>query len=126
MGWHSWNWAASSSFSYSAVVEVAYETIMLQRYGATLGKMLLGLTVVHDGLRLSWQRALGRGLARQLSGMICFIGYLIAAVDSKNKALHDHICQTSVYFKPKKASSSAATQKAKKPKKARRTRKAQD
>ena len=63
--------------------------------------MACGLKVVDaDGNKISYGRALGRGFAEILSGLICDIGYIIAAFDNPQKrSLHDHICSTRVIYK---------------------------
>jgi uncharacterized RDD family membrane protein YckC len=64
---------------------------------ATLGKMALGLKVtdVH-GRRLTFGNALGRNLAKILSGLILAIGYIMAAFDDRKQGLHDKIASTLV------------------------------
>ncbi len=77
-----------------------YSAFMHSRYGATLGKMAVGIRVVTlDGQFPSFGRALGRGFAEILSGLCCDIGYIIAGFDEQKRALHDHICSTRVVFK---------------------------
>lgn len=79
---------------------IAYNTFMHGKYGATLGKMAVGVRVVMaDGSKVSYMRAFGRAWADILSGMICYIGYIIAGFDKEKRALHDHICQTRVVYK---------------------------
>jgi uncharacterized RDD family membrane protein YckC/DNA-directed RNA polymerase subunit RPC12/RpoP len=74
-----------------------YETFFVTRMGATPGKMALGLKVVRpDGGPVTAGRAAGRYFATILSGMILYIGYIIAAFDDQKKALHDMICDTRV------------------------------
>jgi uncharacterized RDD family membrane protein YckC len=69
----------------------------LGRFGATPGKMVCGLRVVTAmGDRISYGRATGRFLAEILSGLVCYIGYIIAAFDEQKRTLHDHICSTRV------------------------------
>lgn len=71
------------------------------RYGASPGKMALGLRVVRpDGSTVSGGQAYGRAFAELLSNLICSIGYIIAAFDNPEKrALHDRICDTRVVYK---------------------------
>lgn len=77
-----------------------YSGIMHSRYGATLGKMAVGIKVVTvDGQYPSFGRAFGRGCAEFISGLCCDIGYIIAAFDSEKRALHDHISGTRVVKK---------------------------
>jgi len=74
-----------------------YETTMVGRFGATLGKMACGLKVVRsDGSRVTYARSLGRHFAKTLSSFALCIGYLIAAFDDEKRALHDRICDTRV------------------------------
>jgi uncharacterized RDD family membrane protein YckC len=77
-----------------------YETWMIGRYGATLGKMACSLTVVtSDGGKVSYGRALGRHFAKHLSSFIIGIGYIMAGFDDEKRALHDRICDTRVIKK---------------------------
>jgi uncharacterized RDD family membrane protein YckC len=79
---------------------IAYQVFFLGKYGATPGKMACGLRVITaDGGKISYGRATGRAFAEILSGMICYIGYLIVAFDDQKRALHDHICNTRVIYK---------------------------
>lgn len=82
------------------LVYAAYNTWFIGRYGATLGKMACGLKAVSaTGERISYARACGRHFAEMLSGLICYIGYLMVAFDGEKRALHDHICNTRVIRK---------------------------
>lgn len=84
------------------IVSLAYNTFFIGRYGATPGKMLCGIKVVApDGAKITYARALGRAAAEILSGLVCYIGYIIAAFDQEKRALHDHIATTRVIFGPK-------------------------
>jgi len=79
------------------LVGVSYETILIGKYGATLGKMACKIKVVTaDGGRVSYPRALGRYFAKMLNLFTLAIGYLMAAFDSEKRALHDRICNTRV------------------------------
>jgi len=81
-------------------VRMAYEIFFLGKYGATPGKMACKIMVVTaEGGRFGYGRATGRFFAEMLSGMICYIGYIIVAFDDQKRALHDHICNTRVVFK---------------------------
>ena len=69
----------------------------LGKFGATPGKMACKLKVVRpDGERISYARALGRHFAEMLSGIILYIGYIMAAFDEEKRTLHDRICDTRV------------------------------
>lgn len=74
-----------------------YTIFFLGKYGATPGKMVCGLKVATAmGDRISYGRATGRFFGEMLSGLVCYIGYIIAAFDGEKRALHDHICATRV------------------------------
>jgi uncharacterized RDD family membrane protein YckC len=85
---------------FSLVFTVGYNTFFVGKYGATPGKMAVGVKVVApDGAPIPFMRAFGRAWADYLSGFTCMIGYLIAAFDNEKRALHDHICSTRVVYK---------------------------
>ena len=78
-------------------LNAAYYGLMVSKYGATLGKMAVGLKVINeDRSPVSLGRAIGRFFAELLSGMTCYIGYIMIAFDSEKRSLHDHICSTRV------------------------------
>lgn len=57
---------------------------------ATLGKMALGLKVTDmEGNRISFGKATGRYFGKIISGMILYIGYILAGLTEKKQALHD-------------------------------------
>lgn len=77
--------------------QVVYPALMVAKYGATWGKMALGLKVVNDdGSTVTTGKAWGRGFAELINQFTCAIGYIIAGFDSEKRALHDHICSTRV------------------------------
>jgi uncharacterized RDD family membrane protein YckC len=66
----------------------------------TLGKMAMGIKVGDQaGNRISFGNALGRYFGKILSTLLLFVGYLMAAWDSKGQALHDKLADTYVYKK---------------------------
>ena len=82
------------------VLAALYSIFFVGKYAATPGKMICGLKVVmEDGRPVSYGRATGRFFAEILSGMICYIGYIIAGFDEQKRSLHDHICSTRVIYK---------------------------
>jgi uncharacterized RDD family membrane protein YckC len=82
---------------FSMVIGCAYETFFIVKFGATPGKMAIGVKVVRpDGSGILTGRAIGRYFAKMLSGWILCIGYIIAGFDSQKRALHDMICDTRV------------------------------
>lgn len=84
------------------IISLSYNTFFIGKYGATPGKMICGIKVVSpDGAKITYGRALGRAAAEILSGMICYIGYIIAGFDREKRSLHDHIATTRVIYGPK-------------------------
>jgi uncharacterized RDD family membrane protein YckC len=79
-------------------LSIFFYVFFLGKFGATPGKMALGLKVVRsDGSRITYLRAFGRFWANYLSSIILCIGYLMVAFDrQEHKALHDRICDTRV------------------------------
>ena len=78
-------------------LSVSYNAITIAKWGATLGKMAVGLKVVDaEGNPISTGKSWGRAFADILSGMVCWIGYIIIAFDEQKRGLHDHICNTRV------------------------------
>jgi uncharacterized RDD family membrane protein YckC len=79
------------------MIDALYEIILVARYGATLGKMAVGLKVVTaDGEPISYGRSTGRYFAKILSELILFIGYVMVAFNREKCGLHDFICETRV------------------------------
>ena len=90
-------WITVVSLLLSYGFPALFETFFIGKYGATPGKMLMKVKVVMpDGGRVSYARALGRHFAKILSGIILYIGYLMAFWDDEKRALHDRICTTRV------------------------------
>jgi uncharacterized RDD family membrane protein YckC len=84
-------------YTVSYGLPAAYEIFFIGAYGATLGKMLMKIKVVTpEGGRISYARATGRHFAKLLSGIILYIGYLMAFWDDEKRALHDRMCGTRV------------------------------
>ena len=64
---------------------------------ATVGKIALGLKVAdEEGNRISFGRALGRTVAKILSALILFMGFVMAGFTDRKQALHDKIAHTLV------------------------------
>ena len=81
-------------------LEFVYSGFFLSRYGATPGKMALGIQVVRsDGARVSFLRGGSRSLAENLSAWLLYMGHLLAVFDDQKRTLHDHICDTRVVMK---------------------------
>ncbi|MDX6382521.1 MAG: hypothetical protein QOK48_94 [Blastocatellia bacterium] len=67
----------------------------------TVGKKVVGLRVTDlDGNRISFGKATGRYFGKILSGMICLVGFFMAAFTEKRQALHDMLANTLVLSGP--------------------------
>lgn len=77
-----------------------YYVLMHGLYGASLGKMAVGIKVIRpDGSPIGVPLAIGRYFAWILSGCIVYIGFIMAAFDEEKRSLHDRICDTRVVYK---------------------------
>ena len=78
----------------SVCVGLYYVAMTGRPLQATLGKMALSIRVTDlAGQRISFLRAIGRNLAKIISGAILLIGYIMAAFTERKQALHDIIAQ---------------------------------
>jgi len=84
-------------FSAGFCLHALYSIILVTLYGATLGKMAVGLKIVaENGSKISAARATGRYFAEYVSYLTLCIGHLMVIFDDQKRALHDHICSTRV------------------------------
>jgi uncharacterized RDD family membrane protein YckC len=84
----------------SMLVAFLYEVIMIRYFGATVGKMAIGVKVIRtDGSDVGWGVSIGRYFMKIVSGMILAIGYIMAGFDDEKRALHDRVCDTRVVYK---------------------------
>lgn len=83
------------------VIRVLYGAFMeSSKFQATIGKLAVGIKVTGtDGSRLTFVKALLRHIGKIVSGMIIFIGYIMAAFTEKKQALHDMIASSIVVKK---------------------------
>lgn len=79
-------------------ISIGYYVVMESGpWQATLGKKAVGLIVVDEsGERITWTRALGRYLAKILSTIILFIGFIMVGFTEKKQGLHDILAGTLV------------------------------
>jgi uncharacterized RDD family membrane protein YckC len=70
------------------------------RAQATLGKRLMGIKVTDDaGHRIGFGRATGRFFGKIVSGIVLYIGFLLAGFTERKQALHDLMASTLVVFR---------------------------
>jgi uncharacterized RDD family membrane protein YckC len=88
----------------SMVVAFFYYGWFYKNKGATPGKMLLRLRVSHadTGTNLTYWRAFGREtLGKILGAILLGIGFLMVALRSDKRGLHDLLFRTQVTYEPK-------------------------
>lgn len=82
------------------VIWTSYYTFFIGKYGATPGKMAVGIKVIRpDGQPISFLRAFGRYWSYWLSYIPIGIGFIMAGFDDEKRALHDRVCDTRVIYK---------------------------
>lgn len=88
---------------------LVYFTFLHGAFGQTFGKMLLGIRVVGvSGARISYGRALVRSLGDIVSAVTLSLGYVLAALNKRKRALHDFLAGTVVVrVRPAKPSDKA-------------------
>ena len=66
--------------------------------GQTVGKLAMGIRVIRfdNGGPLGWGTAIIRNLARIISGLVCYLGYLWMLWDPEKQTWHDKIAGTVV------------------------------
>jgi uncharacterized RDD family membrane protein YckC len=84
------------SVGASMAIGFAYYTWMHFRYGQTIGKMFLKIKVIDEATAgpLTLKQSMGRYVAHIASALPFAAGYIMAAFNSKKKALHDTIAGT--------------------------------
>jgi len=98
------------SFGWGTVFVVSnwiYFTLFeSSRRQATPGKLLMGIFVTDEfGRRLTLPRSLVRTLTKVISGMFCWLGYILALFTARSQALHD-LCASSLVLEPGHGSAS--------------------
>lgn len=89
------------TFLYSMMAHLSYQTICLTLWSATLGKLMLGLRVIHvSGVRLTPLQALARAAGDLLNLIICSgLSYAAILFDRQRLGIHDRLCRTRVIEK---------------------------
>lgn len=80
---------------------VVYFILCTYYTGTTLGKKAMNLRVVNGegSHKLGFLNVVYREtIGRFLSGVILWIGYIMAGIDSEKRALHDMLCDTRVVY----------------------------
>ena len=81
-----------------AVISFGYYILLTAAFGATLGKMALGMRVVDEsGQRAGFLRVLVREtIGKIVSAIVLFLGYIWILFDDKRQGWHDKIGGTFV------------------------------
>jgi uncharacterized RDD family membrane protein YckC len=92
---------AGATALLTTIIAVLYWSLMeSSKYQATVGKLALGLKVTDmEGKNLDLTKSLIRNVCKIISGMIIFIGYIMAGFTEKKQGLHDIIAGTLVVKK---------------------------
>ena len=82
------------------IAEWLYFALMESKKGATLGKMALSVKVTDmNGNQISFAKATGRYFGKIVSGLILYIGFIMAGFTQQKQALHDIMAGTLVVNK---------------------------
>jgi uncharacterized RDD family membrane protein YckC/Tfp pilus assembly major pilin PilA len=83
--------------AWFAIRGVYFATMHSSSWQASLGKRALGIKVTDDrGARLGFGQALARWFAAALSYLTFYVGFLIAGLTDRKRALHDMVAGTLV------------------------------
>jgi len=85
----------------SAIIGILYYVLMeTSKFQGTVGKIALGLKVTDmNGGKLDVSKSLIRNLGKIISGLILYVGYIMAGFTEKKQALHDMLANTLVVKK---------------------------
>jgi uncharacterized RDD family membrane protein YckC len=76
-----------------------YEVLLNGRFGATVGKMVIGARItLLNGAPLTYRRALLRWFAERLSEFCFFLGYFMILTNPEKRGLHDWLAGTKVIY----------------------------
>jgi uncharacterized RDD family membrane protein YckC len=103
-----WGMAGLAAFVLNAAVPIGGALLVLVLYApifesselrATLGKYWMGVQVADlSGGRITFRAALIRTFMRLVSGMLLFMGHLLAFFTERRQALHDLVSDTIVVY----------------------------
>lgn len=87
-------------YALQFAIAFTYETVLIWKYGSTVGKMACKLEVITaEGRPISYALSVGRYFAKILNSFTLLIGFIIAAFDEEKRGLHDRLCNTRVIMK---------------------------
>ena len=92
--------AYAMAIVFIVIIGWLYFALMESKKGATLGKMVLSITVTDmSGNQISFGKATGRYFGKILSGLVFCVGYMMAGFTQQKQALHDILAGTLVVNK---------------------------
>ena len=93
----------NSFWLFMVMTQIIYHTFFVWQYGGTLGKIAMKIEVVEvqDGVytKPRFSSSLNRSIFRIVSGMIFYLGFVWAFIDSNRQTLHDKTAHTLVVSK---------------------------
>lgn len=91
----------NSVWLFMVITQIIYHTFFVWQYGASLGKIAMGIEVVESNgyTKPRFSVALNRAIFRIVSGMIFYLGFAWAFIDPKRQTLHDKTASTLVVSK---------------------------
>lgn len=88
-----WLLTAIAGWLYFALMESS-------KFQGSIGKLALGIVVTDmEGNRISFARATGRYFGKIISGIILYVGFMMAGFTEKKQGLHDILAGTLVWKK---------------------------
>lgn len=87
------------NFVFLGLTGSLYFILMTRFFNQTLGKMMMGIQVVHrDGRELSWSTVIFRELVGRTLSQFCgsWLGYLVSLFTPRHEAIHDLVADTFV------------------------------
>jgi len=88
-----WLLTAVAGWLYFALMESS-------KFQGTIGKLALGIVVTDmDGNKVSFGKATGRYFGKIISGIILYVGFMMAGFTEKKQGLHDILAGTLVWKK---------------------------
>lgn len=91
----------NSVWLFMIMTQILYHTFFVWQYGASIGKIAMGIVVVESQNLIKPRLivALNRAIFRVISGMVFYLGFVWAFFDPKRQTLHDKTASTLVVSK---------------------------
>jgi uncharacterized RDD family membrane protein YckC len=93
--------AVAMAWIFTIVAGWLYFSLMeSSKFQGTIGKIALGITVTDmEGNKINFGKATGRYFGKIISGIILYIGFMMAGFTEKKQGLHDILAGTLVWKK---------------------------